>query len=91
MRLKITIGMIWFCVFGLNAQIQSIQLPKGEDVISISKSSIAPIYSLYIDKNESIYLEDEVIALSDLAKTLAYNRSQLEELQKISSKNILIY
>ena len=82
MRLKITIGMIWFCVFGLNAQIQSIQLPKGEDVISISKTSITPIYSLYIDKNESIYLEDEAIALSDLAKTLAYNRSQLEELQK---------
>ena len=82
MRLKITIGMIWFCVFGLNAQIQSIQLPKGEDVISVSKTSITPIYSLYIDKNESIYLEDEAIALSDLAKTLVYNRSQLEELQK---------
>ncbi|PKG50397.1 ExbD/TolR family protein [Olleya sp. 1-3] len=89
MRLKITIGMIWFCVFGLNAQIQSIQLPKGEDVISISKTSIAPMYSLYIDKNESIYLEDEAIALSDLAKALAYNRSQLEELQKFQVKIFL--
>lgn len=89
MRLKITIGMIWFCVFGLNAQIQSIQLPKGEDVISISKTSITPIYSLYIDKNESIYLEDEAIALSDLAKTLAYNRSQLAELQKFQVKIFL--
>ncbi len=37
---------------------------------------------LYTDKHESIYLEDQAIALSDLAKTLAYNRSQLEELQK---------
>lgn len=89
MRLKITIGMIWFCVFGLNAQIQSIQLPKGEDVISVSKTSITPIYSLYIDKNESIYLEDEAIALSDLAKTLAYNRSQLAELQKFQVKIFL--
>lgn len=89
MRLKITIGMIWFCVFVLNAQIQSIQLPKGEDVISISKTNITPIYSLYIDKQETIYLEDEAVALSDLAKTLAYNRSQLEEMQKHQVKIFL--
>lgn len=89
MRLKITIGIIWFCVFGLNAQIHSIQLPKGEDLISISKTSITPIYSLYVDKKESIYLEDEANALSDLAKALAYNRSQLEELQKFHVKIFL--
>ncbi|WP_292947336.1 biopolymer transporter ExbD [Olleya sp. UBA1516] len=89
MKLKITISIMLFSVFGLNAQIQSIQLPKGEDVISISKTSITPIYSLYVDKHESIYLEDEAIALSDLAKTLSYNRSQLEEMQKHQVKIFL--
>lgn len=89
MKLKITIGMIWFCVFGLNAQIQSIQLPKSEDVIKISKTSITPIYSIYVDKNETIYLEDETITLSDLAKTLMYNSSQLKEWQKYQVKIFL--
>ncbi len=89
MKLKIIKGLIYLFCISLNAQIQSIKLPKGDDVITISKNNITPIYSIYVDKNKTIYLEKEKVELADLAKTLAYNRSQLDEWLKLQVKIFL--
>ena len=61
----------------LYAQVETIILPKGDSSIRISKTSITPFFSIYVDKNETIYLEGKRIELYNLAKTLAYNRSKL--------------
>lgn len=66
---------IFFLISNLKAQIGSIELPQGEEEIKINYTT--PIISIYVDKENTVYLEKEEIEIGDLGKHLNYIRYKL--------------
>ncbi|WP_422105278.1 ExbD/TolR family protein [Winogradskyella sp.] len=57
------------------AQVDSIRLPKGDETVKIGK--FRPLFKIYVDANNMVYLEKEPIEVHKIAKTLAYRRYKL--------------
>ncbi|WP_299891557.1 biopolymer transporter ExbD [uncultured Lacinutrix sp.] len=65
------------CSTSKNYTRNNINLPKGIEKIKVN--SATPFYSIYVDKNEKVYLEKEEINIYNIAKILSYNKSKLPE------------
>jgi len=72
---NLCIGLLLVFTMVVNSQISSLELPKGEDKIKIS--TVTPIVSIYVDKNNHVYLEKEPIKICDIGKNLSYIRYKL--------------
>ncbi|WP_347923564.1 biopolymer transporter ExbD [Pontimicrobium sp. SW4] len=57
------------------AQTSKIELPLGIEEIKVNYTS--PIISIYVDKENAVYLEEEQIEISELGKRLSYIRYKL--------------
>lgn len=77
MKFKTQYIFIFTLFFSLiiNAQIESINLPKGN--VEIKVNHFSPIISIYVDSTNSVYLEKELIKVYDISKELLYIRYKM--------------
>jgi len=66
---------LFLLTFNLKAQIGNIELPSGNEQIKINHTT--PIISIYVDKENAVYLEKESVEISELGKRLNYIRYKL--------------
>lgn len=71
------------------SQKEKIKLPKGDREIKISKSRITPIVSIYIDKNETIFFENEKVTIEDISRLFLLYKYSLNEEDKMFIKIFL--
>jgi len=81
---KKTLFIKYFCTICLLSiisicytQINDIQLPSGEVEVKIRK--LTPIFSIYVDRYNNIYIEEEPIAIQNLARRLKYMHHKTSE------------
>ena len=66
---------IFLCISSSYSQISTIELPKGEEKISIER--LVPIISIYMDRDSNMYLEDKPVTIYELGKELKYIVNQI--------------
>lgn len=90
MRNKL-ITVALFLVSLLQAQKKNIQLPKSNGFeITYIENTTTPIFSIYIDKEEKIFLEDIKLEVEQLGDSLFYHKLRLPD-TKVPFLKVLLY
>ena len=63
-------------ICSVNAQIETIKLLENNKIIKINKK-FTPVYSIYVDKNNSVFFDKRPIQVHEIAKKLSYYRYKL--------------
>lgn len=87
MNSRIIIVFLLFFILKVKAQVENIELPPGNEKITINRTT--PAFSIYIDKNNSVYFEKQPIDINDLGKKLTYEVYKIPEEYKMSAKVFL--
>ncbi|WP_296386691.1 hypothetical protein [Winogradskyella sp.] len=86
MKFKIQFMVIYSLLFSwvINAQIDTIDLPEGDDDIKINTTTL--FFSIYVDNQSNVFLDKDSINVYNIAKRLSYLRYKLPEHFKMRVK-----
>lgn len=81
MKQWLIILAVFFYFLNATAQIESIELPHGEE--TILQKHFTPFFNIYVDKNNKVYFEEEPIEIGEIGKQLTYKIYQLPFEQRV--------
>lgn len=77
MKNRLLLFSFFICLLNTYGQIDKIIMPKGNEQLDIKR--LTAFYSIYVDKNESVFFEKEPIKIHDIGKLLTYKTYKLPD------------